>query len=311
MTDSTKPKHAPATSPHPVIVILGQTASGKSDLAVNIAKSYKGEVVSADSRQVYRGMNIGTGKVTKREMRNIPHHLLDVAAPTQQYSVSTFKRAALSAIRDIYSRKKLPVLCGGTGYYIQSVVDGITLPNVPPNRKLREGLEVCTNEVLMAKLMLLDPDRASSVDPHNRPRIVRAIEIADAIGSVPKSTLAPPADMRFLLIGIKVPDKELRSRIHIRLRSRIRAGMVAEVKRLHESGVAWKRMEALGLEYRYISRFLRGHLDRETMLTQLEAAIWKYARRQRTWFRRDARICWVSRTDTDKALKLVEEFIAL
>lgn len=292
-----------------LVVIVGPTSSGKSDLAVDIAKKFSGEIVSADSRQVYKGMNIGTGKITKKEMRGIPHHLLDVADPKKSYSVSQFKRAAHKAIHDIHKRNKLPILCGGTGFYIQAVVDNLILPEVKPNAKLRKELEKFSTEKLFQRLKRLDPIRAKSIDPHNPHRLVRAIEIATALGHVPHFETQPQSDFEVLQIGIKTDDDILKKRIHARLLKRVRRGMIAEAQHLHEQGVSWKRMENLGLEYKYLALHLQGKLEKKAMLTELETATWQYVKRQKTWFQKDPRITWITREQISDVFRMIESFL--
>lgn len=290
-----------------ILVIVGPTASGKSDLAVLLAKQFDGEVLSADSRQVYRGMNIGTGKVTKHEMGGVPHHLLDVASPKKIYTASDFKEDGKQALEEIIQRKKLPIVCGGTGFYIAALIDDLLLPDVPPDLTLRKQLEKKTAAELFAVLKKLDSARAKSIDAKNPRRLVRAIEIARALGKVP--TLKRKEHYDPLVIGIAVPQELLRERIHIRLKKRMRMGMVAEAKRLHESGLSWRRMEALGLEYRYLARYLQKKLTRTTMLVELEKEIYQYAKRQMTWFNKDKRVHWIPR-DEDEAVRLVKQFLA-
>lgn len=278
-----------------MIVIVGPTASGKSDRAVKLAKKYGGEIISADSRQVYRGLNIGSGKITKKEMRGVPHHLLDVASPKRVYTVADFKRDAESAIRGIKRRGKLPIIVGGTGLYIDAVLYDSPIPEVKPNPELRARLEKKSAAELFSELQKLDPERAAGIDRHNKRRLVRALEIIAASGKVPKLS-ERKLKYNVLKLGISRPPIELKKRIHKRLLARMRQGMVREVERLHKSGVSFKRLEDLGLEYRYVSRYLRGLLTREEMLKQLEAAIWHYARRQMTWWRKDKKIRWLSRS---------------
>ena len=290
-----------------IIVVVGPTSSGKSDLAVELAKKFNGEVVSADSRQVYVGMDIGTGKVTKKEMAGIPHHLLDVANPKDTYTVAEFKRDADKAILDILKRDKLPILCGGTGYYIKAVVDDVALPEVKPDKKLRTEMENKSASELFKILKKLDIRRANEIDRHNRRRLVRAIEIATHLGEVPK----PHINERFnaLFIGIHTPDKILRERIDKRLIDRIKRGMVAEAKRLHAEGVSWKRMDDLGLEYRFLAQLLQSKITKEDMINKLSTAIWQYAKRQKTWFGNEDRIEWVNQGELEKAIELSRKFL--
>ncbi len=290
-----------------ILVILGPTASGKSALAVKLARKFGGEVVSADSRQVYKGLNIGTGKVTKREMRGVPHHMLDVLSPKKTFTVEQFKNEAFKKIDNILARGKLPIICGGTGFYIQAIVDNVQFPNVPPNQKLRRILDKFPAPVLLKRLQKLDPRRAREIDPDNKRRIIRAIEIATALSKVPRVKSSPR--YQALQIGIDVPKDVLRKKIHDRLMARMKQGMVNEAKKLHAAGLSWKRMESLGLEYRYLARYLTGRISKEEMLTQLESEIWSYARRQMTWFRRDGRVRWVDVENNVGIEKVIKKFL--
>lgn len=291
-----------------LIVILGPTSSGKSDLAVDIAKKYSGEVISADSRQVYRGLDIGSGKITKKEMQGIPHHLLDVASPKRVFEVTAYQKKANKALADIWSRDNIPVLCGGTGFYIQAVVDGTVFPKVPPNKKLRAELESMPLQELQKKLQKLDPRRYKEIDIQNPRRLVRAIEIATSLGKVPEPKQIN-INFDLLIIGIETDTEKLYERIHHRLITRLKQGMVAEVRKLHEQGVSWKRMESLGLEYRYLARFLQKKINKTEMVEQLETEIRRYAKRQKTWFKRDNRIKWFKLKDKKKIEKEVREFL--
>ncbi len=276
----------------PILVIIGPTASGKSSLAIKLAKDRNGEVISADSRQVYKGLDIGTGKVTNSEMDGIKHHLLDVADPKKVFSVTDFQRLGDIAINDIHNRGKLPIIAGGTGFYIQALVDGLMLPEVPPNKALRKELENKTTKQLLALLEKLDVERYEAIDKNNRVRIIRAIEIAKALGKVPRLKSQNKYEPKF--IGISIESDKLKINIHKRLLARMKAGMVEEVQNLHKNVLSWKRMEVLGLEYRYIARFLQGKLSENEMLKQLETAINQYAKRQMTWFKRDKRVEWLN-----------------
>jgi len=290
-----------------VIAVVGPTASGKTDLAVEIARLVGGEVISADSRQVYTGLDLGTGKVTKREMKGVPHHILDVANPKRTMSVVQYERLATRAIRDILKRGKVPIVCGGTGLYVDAVLTTASFPAVPPNAQLRKELEQLPAEKLFKKLQKLDSARAETIDAKNPRRLIRAIEIAEALGSVPLRT---PALERYdtLYIGLTLPKEELAERIHTRLLARIRRGMVAEARRLHAAGLSWKRMESLGLEYRSLAQFLQKKITREEMLETLAIAIRQYSKRQMVWFKRNNNIHWFKPTDT-KDRKKIESLI--
>lgn len=291
-------------------MVLGPTASGKSDLAVQLAQTFNGEIISADSRQVYRGMNIGTGKITKKEMRNVPHHLLDVASPKKNFDVVQWKEKADSAINDIIKRGKTPIVCGGTGLYIKALVENIAYPDVPPDWKLRKKLEQKTTKQLFAVLKKLDPARAQTIDPHNPRRLIRAIEIVKHTKkAVPEKKAEPRYNV--LLLGITKTDAELKKRIRVRLLTRLKKGMVAEVKKLHDPsagrGVSWKRMEELGLEYKYLALFLQKKIDKKTMIETLEIKIGQYAKRQMTWFRAMPNITWI--TSKKEAANKTREFL--
>lgn len=293
-----------------ILVVLGPTATGKSDLAVELALKHNGEIISADSRQVYKGMDLGTGKITKKEMRDIPHYLLDIANPKSVYNVAKYKTQAQKIIADILNKNKLPIICGGTGFYIDAVVDNIILPEVLPNQKLRNKLEKKTCEQLFAILKKLDPARAKNIDSQNKVRLVRAIEIAQSLGQVPKlkiNRICSP-----LFIGLDMPDLTLKERIGTRLKRRLDAGMLAEVARLHKQGVSYRRLEKFGLEYRNCALLLQNKISRQQLIQNLEHEIWQYVKRQRTWFRRNPDIIWLNplvKSNLKKADKLVREFI--
>ncbi len=315
---------------------MGPTASGKSDLAVAIAKflgtekSRKdfgingAEIISADSRQVYKGMDIGTGKVPKDKKvpesypphskfyfyKGIPHHLLDVASPKRTFTVANYKKLGGKAIKKILKQNKIPVICGGTGFYADTLLYGYSLPEIPPQKDLRTGLEKKSEAELFEKLRKLDPERAKNIDSKNKRRLVRALEIVISSGK-PVGALRQTSDKKlpysFLKIGIKRERDELKGLISKRLSKRIKQGMICEVRNLKESGVSGKRLENLGLEYRYINRFLEDKITKTEMLDELEKAILRYAKRQMTWFKRDKRIRWVK--NKDEAMVFIKNFI--
>jgi tRNA dimethylallyltransferase len=236
-------------------------------------------------------MDLGTGKITKKEMRGIPHYLLDVASPKKVFSVSDFKKLADKKIEDIIARGKTPIICGGTGFYIDAVVDGNILPEVPPNKKLRSTLEKKSPEKLLEILKKFDKSRAKNIDAKNKVRLIRAIEIAKALGKVPK--IKSQSKYEVTKIGLTLPDEILKDKIKNRLLARIKKGMLREIKKLHESGVSWKRMEMLGLEYRYGALYLQSKISKQEMIEKLNTEIWHYAKRQKTWFKRDKNTNWI------------------
>lgn len=270
-----------------LIVVCGPTATGKSDYAVTLAKKINGEIISADSRQVYKGLDIGSGKITRREMKGVPHHLLDVANPRRVFSVAQYQHLTTKAIKDILKRNKTPIICGGTGFYIDAVVYGQSLPMVKPNMTLRKQLEKLSTKELAEKLQTLDTERYEHIDIHNRVRLIRAIEIATALGSVPKVSRTAQYDVEWIYLDF--PDDVLKDRIHTRLLKRMKTGMVAEVTHLHDEGISWKRLESLGLEYRYLALYLQNKITKNEMLDKIQSESWHYAKRQRTWFKKYAK----------------------
>lgn len=289
-----------------ILVILGPTASGKSDLAVALAKKFNGEVISADSRQVYKGMDIGTGKITKKEMRGVPHYLLDIASPKTRFDVARYQKLAHKKIADILKRGKLPIICGGTGLYIKAIVENSQYPDVPPDWKLRKILEKKTTEKLFAILEKLDLKRAKTIDERNPRRLIRAIEIAKQAGKTPPVKNNPLYDA--LLIGIKKSPDELKKSIATRLHKRIRQGMIAEVEKLRSQGASWERLEEFGLEYRYIALYLQKKLSKEEMLKILEIKINQYAKRQMTWFRKTPNVRWIKNKEGIEILGILKNF---
>jgi tRNA dimethylallyltransferase len=291
-----------------IIVILGATATGKSGLAVKIAKKFKGEVVSADSRQVYKGLDIGTGKITKKEMQGVHHWGLSITSPKNIFSVAEYQKLANEKIKTIFKRSKLPIICGGTGFYIDAVVNNTLLPDVPPDTKLREELDKKSIEELSFILKDLDIDRYKSIDLNNKVRLIRAIEIAKALGKVPVINHAQSPYL-FLKIGLKLSDIELKDKINKRLKSRIRQGMIQEAENLHKKGLSFERMKELGLEYRYLANFLEGNITKKEMLEKLEVEIWRYAKRQMTWFKRDKTIKWFHPKEIKNIEKEINSFL--
>jgi tRNA dimethylallyltransferase len=268
-----------------IYVVCGPTATGKSDYAVELALRENGEVISADSRQIYRGMDLGTGKITHEEMRGIPHHLLDIRNPNEDFSVEEFQKLAFEKIKDILSRNKVPIICGGTGFFIQSIVDNIIFPVAPANPILRAELETKSLPELQEILKTIPTEDGAKIDTENKRRVIRAIELGAALGKIPAVKYGEQK-YDFEIIGLDKPDTELQERITKRLTARLHAGMIDEVKKLHESGVSWERLENFGLEYRFIAEFLQNKISEEQMLETLKLKIWQYAKRQRTWFKK-------------------------
>lgn len=308
------------------IAIVGPTASGKSEIAIKLAQKYNGEIISCDSRQIYRGMDIGTGKVKNdlSEISNfqfpiskykevtifisekIRHHCIDIISPNTPYSVAQFQKKANTAIKDILRRGKLPILCGGTGLWAQAVVENMSFPKVLPNAELRNSLQNASAQKLFTQLQKLNPDRANTIDPKNKHRIIRAIEL-----SLAQKASSPPLEndeggekslpasdrqatqsltkksIHWTIIAI-APHKEiLFKKIEQRLDDRLARGMIEEVNSLHRNKkVSWNRLDSFGLEYRWISRFLRGLVSQDEMREKLLIDIRHYAKRQLTWLHR-------------------------
>jgi tRNA dimethylallyltransferase len=294
-----------------IIVIVGPNASGKSDISIQIAKKFKCEIISADSRQVYKNMDIGTGKVTKKEQKVAKHHLLDVASPKRVFTVDDYKKLAKKALVSIRKKHKTPIIIGGTGFYIDALVYDLAIPHVPPDKKLRSKLEKQTTEKLFLKLKKLDPGRADSIDAKNKQRLIRALEIlkhtSSPIPVVDTKYFKSQPKYSVLWIGKTWPKKVLDRRIKIRLEKRFKQGMISEIKKLHEKGVSYRRLESFGLEYKWVAMYLQGKISKENMEKSLLTAISQYARRQMTWFKRNKNIHWIK--NDAQATKLVKEFL--
>jgi len=290
-----------------IIVILGPTSAGKSDLGVDLALEFNGEVISADSRQVYTGLDIGSGKITKEEMKDVPHHLLDVVSAEEVFSVADFQKQAYIAIDDILKRGKVPIIVGGTAFYIQSIVEGLVLPEIKNDPKLRAELEKLSLEELQQKLEETDPERYAGVDAKNKVRLIRALEINSQLDKVPKLEKNPRYET--LQIGLTWPKEFLHQRIHDRIVNRMKVGMLEEVQGLHGSGISWERMEALGLEYRYLSFILQEKMQREDALLELETKTKQFAKRQITWWKKDKSIKWYTPEDYEEINDKIGGFI--
>ena len=292
-----------------LIVILGPTASGKTDLSLKLAKRFNGEIISADSRQIYKGMDIGTGKITKKEMKGIPHYLLDVASPKRKFSVTQYQKLALEAIDKILKKKRNSFLVGGSPFYIYSVVEGWIFPKLKPDWELRKKLEKKSSQELFDILKKKDPRRAKKIEKKNKRRLIRAIEIIEKLGKVP--LLRKNTQFEYLLIGIKKPKEELEDLIRKRLLKRFKQGMINEVKRLRKNNISWKRLENFGLEYRWIAKYLQNKINYQEMVEKLQKDTEHFAKRQMTWFKKDKRIKWIPFThDSYKwSEKLIRDFL--
>lgn len=290
-----------------LIVIAGTNASGKSGLGVRLAEHYGGEIVSADSRQVFRGLDLGSGKITPEEMRGVPHHLIDVCDAGEFFSMADFQKLAYTAIDDILSRGKLPFLVGGTGLYVDSVADGYVLSNRMPDLAYRAELETHTTEALYAQLKTLVPD--TDVEPRNRNRVMRLLEkLHDGDDEIP----AKNPRYETLRLGVTWERDVLRERIDERLDRRMAQGMVREVQSLLDRGVSEQFLLKLGLEYKFITQYLTKQTDSEEEMKRLLAiAIKQFAKRQMTWFRRDMSIHWLNMPEDPfgEACLLIDAFL--
>lgn len=271
-----------------LIVILGPTASGKTAMAARLAAEIGGEIISADSRQVYRGMDIGTGKDLEEfriDGRVVPCHLIDILDPDQEFNVFEFQKRFYEIFSALREKRILPVLVGGTGLYLESVLTSYFLPEAEPDERLREELTGLTMGELQDVLMAMKPQLHNQTDLHDRQRLIRKIEIEKARQNPPKGQTCFPR-IHAGIFGILRPRAELKKRISARLHLRLAGGMIEEVFRLREEGVSWERLESFGLEYRFIARYLQKKMTRDEMMSGLETAIGQFAKRQMTWFRR-------------------------
>ncbi len=305
-----------------VVVILGTTASGKTGLGVKLADIFNGEIVSADSRQVYRGMDIGSGKdlpdytikLSSGKTKKIKYHLIDVADPQSEFNLNQYQKLAFASLADIIERKKLPIIVGGTGLYLQAVVDNYHLSEVKPDTKLREELELLDSAELYDRLVAKSPafaQKLNNSDINNKRHLIRYLEVLSGDLSYQAKTRESLYD--FLLLGLDIPKEVLYPRILKRLEDRLANGaLVDEVKRLRREGVSWARLESFGLEYRYVAFYLQDKMEYEEMVAKLFTAICQFAKRQKTWYRRwekqGKKIHWVK--DLAEAEGLIKKFIA-
>lgn len=309
-----------------IIVIIGPTASGKTGLGIQLARQFNGEIISADSRQVYRGMDIGTGKdlddyvindkfpISNSQTIKIPYHLIDVVEPTEVYDLARYKRDAETAIADILERDKLPIVVGGSGLYLEALVNNFSLSTIKADLKLRDRLEAMSLEEVFDELNQKNPSFVAKInhsDRHNKRRLIRYVEVFAQSGSVSEK-----GEVKYdaLIIGLDWPRAELNQRIHTRLMQRLdEQDMVEEVNNLNRQGVTWERLESFGLEYKFISWYLQEKLDYDEMVSRLETAICQFAKRQMTWFRRwsksGAKIHWLTASELPDAEQLVTKHL--
>lgn len=292
-----------------LVVILGQTSVGKSDFAVQLAKDFEGEVLSADSRQVYKGTNLLAGTITNAEMHGVPHHLLGFRDIREPYSVTEFVRDGSKCIETITSCGKLPIVCGGSAMYIDALVYNQIFPKVDTNEKLRAELSEKDTLELYTILKSLDPVRASTIDTRNPRRLVRAIEIATALGRVPEITHGE-GRYETLLIGLARPKPELDARIKERITKRMEQNMISEIISLHELGISYEYLRTFGLEFSALSDIAEGAKSEQVALSELYFDTIHFAKRQLTWWKRNSDIVWVAPDEYQKVKKLVSDFLS-
>lgn len=294
-----------------LIVVLGPTASGKTELSIKLAKKYNGEVVSADSRQIYRGMDIGTAKPTKKEMGTIPHWILDIKNPNEPYTVAEFKNDAIKIIRDIQKRNKLPILVGGTGLYIKAVVENLDIPRIGANPLLRQKIEKEAKknglDFVFQKLIKLDPEAAYIIDSKNPRRVIRALEIT-LLTKKPFSQQRRSGKPLFdvLKIGVSTAKERLKEKIYLRVDKMIKEGLVKEVEYLvNKYGADQQAFDAIG--YREIIEYINNKKPLEQVIAEMKINTWHYAKRQTTWFKKDKRINWVR--NYKETERVIDKFI--
>lgn len=297
----------------PLIVILGLTASGKSNWAIRLAKKFNGEIISADSRQIYRGMDIGTAKIF--ETKGIPHYLIDIVNPEEEFTVAQYKKMALEAIKDIQNRGKIPFLVGGTGLYVKAVVDNLEIPKIAPSQTLRKKLEIKTAEELFEDLKRLDPKTAEIIDSKNKRRLIRALEVKIISGiSFVSAKKIGESLFNTLQIGIKISREKLYKNIDQRIEGQIEQGLESEVKNLFEElcqkmpeEKVWQLSSISGICYQEFKKYFEDKIDLAKVVQLIKLHNRQYARRQMTWFKRDKRIHWLEKLE--EAEKLIEEFL--
>ena len=301
------------------IIILGPTAVGKTAIGVAVARAFNGEIISADSRQTYRHLDIGSGKdladyAASEEGPAVPYHLIDITELPAEYNVYNYQQDFYKAFKDITERGKLPVVVGGTGMYIDAIVRDYQLVILPENKKLHEELEATPLEVLAERLIKLQPDLHTKCDLLEKDRVIKALEIIEAKKQGLDSTSVQRPDIRPFIIGTTLPRPQLWENISIRLRERLDNGMIEEVQSIHDSGISWGRLEKLGLEYRFCSQFLQGQIaSKEDLYEGLFVAIRQFAKRQETWFRmmekKGVEIHWLDAGSKEERIKQAKELV--
>lgn len=290
-----------------LIAVVGPTASGKSGLAVRLAEKFNGEVISADSRQVYKDLTVGSGLISGKETKGVPHHLIGFVDPKETFTAAEFKKMARKEIQRIWEAGRLPIMVGGTGLYIRAALDGLTIPEVEPNPKLRSELGKKSIEELSRILKKMDRRRWEEIDKKNPRRLIRAIEIAKMLGKVPKPE-PDPLKADILFIGVNTERKQLEAAVRRRVRNMIGNGLIKETQKLIDSGIGEQKIMEFGFEYADTLGFINNETGLKPELQKnIERDTLKYAKRQITWFKKDRRIHWVK--NRSEALDLAEKFI--
>lgn len=294
-----------------LLVILGTTASGKTKLAVELARLLNGEVMSADSRQVYKGLDIGSGK-DLAEYQEIPHHLIDIVEPGYEYNIFDFQRDFIQAFEDITTRNKFPILAGGSALYVDSIIKGYRLVEVPENPELRAELSQLEHSDLVERLKQLKPNLHNTTDLIDTQRLIRAIEIATGEQNTPENVAYFPKITPFIT-AIDWERDIVKKRITLRLKERLEQGLIEEVEQLHQKGVSWETLNFYGLEYRFVAQYLQGQLSKNDMFQKLNSAIHLFAKKQGTWMRRleknGTKIHWLdgNQSTVEQAIKKIAQ----
>ncbi|MEZ4195268.1 MAG: tRNA (adenosine(37)-N6)-dimethylallyltransferase MiaA [Candidatus Paceibacterota bacterium] len=291
-----------------IVAIVGATASGKTSLSIDLAKEFSGEIISADSRQVYKELDIGTAKVTQEEMSGVPHHLIDVVNVDTVFTAHDFKTLANQAITDIQSRNKLPIIVGGTFFYLDQLRGTSGVADVEPNPELRAELEQLSLEELRTRVATFDRTLLETLEIENPRRLMRAIEILEALGHIPKPTVVEsPYD--WLIIGLSVEKEELRSRYRTRATSWLEVGFLDEISTLLKKGVSEARLQEIGFEYTLGLSLLKGEITETEFIDKFEQKNWQYAKRQLLWLKRDSDIKWFKPEQRTDIFTTVESFL--
>lgn len=299
------------------VVVLGPTAVGKTSIGVALAEKFNGEIISADSRQTYKKLDIGSGKDLDEYIVNgkqIPYHLIDIVELPAEYNVYNYQHDFYDAFNDVINRKKLPVIVGGTGMYLDAVIRGYELVELPENKILHQQLEETPLEILAKRLIELQPDLHTLCDLKEKNRVIKALEIIEAKKNGYETTASVRPEIKPLIIGTTLPRSVLWDNIAIRLKERLEHGMLDEVLNIHNSGISWERLEKLGLEYRYCSFYLQKKISKLDLYEKLFIAIRQFAKRQETWFRmmekKGVKILWLEpltkKERIEQAIKIVE-----